>query len=114
MGGEPSLSPSSQVTAVKVGSSYVVKKSYDWQTPLESQSVASGASVVFTLPDAYVGSLTGYVVTFNDDWSQYATVELWSGMATKTTSDAPNAHDYVVEMPLLENGKVLVFEIVTG
>lgn len=114
VGGEPSLSPSSQVTAVKVGSSYVVKKSYDWQTPLESQSVASGASVVFTLPDAYVGSLTGYVVTFNDDWSQYATVELWSGMATKTTSDAPNAHDYVVEMPLLENGKVLVFEIVTG
>lgn len=114
VGGEPAFSPSSQVTAVKVGSSYVAKKSYDWQAPLETQFVASGASIVFTLPDAYVSNLTGYVVTLNSDWSQYVTVELWGGTVSKETSSAPNAHDYVVEMPSLQNGEVLVFELVTG
>lgn len=114
VGGEPAISSSSQVTAVKVGSSYVVKKSPDWQSPLDAQYVASGASIVFTLPDAFVSSLTGYVVTLNDDWSQYVTVEPWSGTVAKTTSEAPNAHDYVIEMPLLQNGEILAFELVAG
>lgn len=96
------------ITTIRVGSSTATFAPPSSGMATVVGYVAAGLTLAAEVDDGYINTMVGYVVTTDDNWEKYLTVEEWDGTITKAEGSQAGSHEFSFVMPTLDEGEYLV------